>query len=416
MMRLLGLLFAALGAYGQVASSNLQGEVRDESSAVVPAAEVTASHEATGFARNTVTDADGTYHFGRLMPGRYTITVRKAGFQTLRAESVMLEVDQNARVDLVLRVGTEHTRIDVVAAVSPLQTEEPSVGYSLDSAAINGLPLEVRNVSSLATLGPGVIPRQLGGFVHDVVNDIQEGSRGAVGLNPPINGARSTMNAFLLDGAADTDRNTFAIAVIPPLESVQEFRIQTSLPSAEFAQAGGGVVDVVTKAGGRDWHGNAFEYFRNEATDARNFFDDPALPRPIFRQNQFGGSVGGPLPLASTFFFATYEGLRGTSAKSALNLVPDAALRSGDFGKGSPLFDPAGADAATGRRPHFPGDVLPSSRIDAIARKFLNTYEPLPNRTGGTSNYLDATPNRSSAENVSGRLDHQLRNQSRLFV
>ncbi len=301
MMRLLGLLFAALGAYGQVASSNLQGEVRDESSAVVPAAEVTASHEATGFARNTVTDADGTYHFGRLMPGRYTITVRKAGFQTLRAESVMLEVDQNARVDLVLRVGTEHTRIDVVAAVSPLQTEEPSVGYSLDSAAINGLPLEVRNVSSLATLGPGVIPRQLGGFVHDVVNDIQEGSRGAVGLNPPINGARSTMNAFLLDGAADTDRNTFAIAVIPPLESVQEFRIQTSLPSAEFAQAGGGVVDVVTKAGGRDWHGNAFEYFRNEATDARNFFDDPALPRPIFRQNQFGAenpAVGQADPVA----------------------------------------------------------------------------------------------------------------------
>jgi hypothetical protein len=166
MMRLSVLVVAAVGAYGQVASSDLQGEVRDESSAVVPAANVSARHDATGFARSTFTGADGAYHFGRLMPGRYTVTIEKAGFQTLRAASVLLEVDQKARLNLILRVGTDRSSIDVVAAVSPLQTGEPSVGYRLDSAAIKGLPLEVRTVTSLATLGPGVIPRQLGGFCH----------------------------------------------------------------------------------------------------------------------------------------------------------------------------------------------------------------------------------------------------------
>ena len=133
-----------------------------------------------------------------------------------------------------------------------------------------------------------------------------QANRGATALNPPINGARSYMNAFLLDGANDTDRNTFAIAVTPPLESVQEFRIQTSLPSAEFSQAGGGVMDVVTKSGSLAWHGSAFEYFRNEALDAHNYFDDPTLPRPIFRQSQFGGSLGGRVPKTAEDVFLRY--------------------------------------------------------------------------------------------------------------
>ena len=138
------------------------------------------------------------------------------------------------------------------------------MGYRLDNSKIAGLPLASRNVVSLVTLGPGAIPRQLGGFVHDVYNDIQEGSRGSVALNPPVNGSRSTMNTFLLDGAYDTDRNTFAIAVYPPIDSVQEFHIQSSLAPAEFPQAGGGAIDVVTKSGTKSFHGSAFEYFRNE--------------------------------------------------------------------------------------------------------------------------------------------------------
>src|SRR5204863_2933993 len=135
-------------------------------------------------------------------------------------------------------------RITVSATVSPVDTEDAAVGYRLDNSKIAGLPLASRNVVSLVTLGPGAIPRQLGGFVHDVTNDIQEGSRGSVALNPPINGSRSTQNTFLLHGSYDTNRNTFAIAVYPPMESVSAFDIQPSLAPADFPQSGGGASDV----------------------------------------------------------------------------------------------------------------------------------------------------------------------------
>ena len=244
---------------------------------------------------------------------------------------------------------------------SVFETEYPSLA---------GLPLLGRNVIALVTLGPGAVPRNLGGYVHDDVNDVQA-VRGAVVLNPAIHGARPYANRHLLDGALDTDQNAFAIAVTPPLESVQEFRIITSLPSAEFPQGGGGVVNIVTRSGGRDFHGSGFEFFRNEVTDARNFFDAPPLPRPIVRRNQFGGSLSGPLPLPRTFFFATYEGLRDKSATSSLSIVPDAALRSGDFRGGNPIFDPLNLDPSTGLRRPFAGNVIPAARIDPIASRFL---------------------------------------------
>ena len=188
------------------------------------------------------------------------------------------------------------------AAASPVETDAASIGYLLHSRAVLSLPLQTRDVASLVTLGPGAVARQLGGFTNDVSSDYQ-GARGLVQQNAPVNGARATQNIYLLDGAVNTDRMVFAMAIEPPLESVQEFRIQTSLASAEFAQAGGAVVDVVSKSGARQFHGSAFEYFRNEATDARNFFEDRRLPRPILRQNQFGGSIGGPGAAARYVFF-----------------------------------------------------------------------------------------------------------------
>ena len=156
--------------------------------------------------------------------------------------------------------------------------------------------------------------------------------------------------------------------------------MQSSLAPADLSQAGGGVMDVVTKSGGREFHGNAFEYFRNEATDARNFFDDPALERPIFRQNQFGGSLGGPLPLSTTFFFATYEGHAASPAASRRHGSRCGRLRGGDFNGANTVFDPLtlrpGARSFL-RQPHSCG-----RRIDPIARTYLDQFEPLPNRTG----------------------------------
>ena len=399
----------------QVASSVLLGEVHDESGALAPGVAVSARQNATGFLRTAATNAQGAYRIDDLLPGDYTVTAERAGFRTVEARNVTLQVNQKARLDLVLKIGAERDSITVQAQVSPLQSDDPSVGYRLQASDIDALPLVTRNVVNLVTLGPGAIPRQLGGFVSDQVNSVQA-NRGATALNPPINGARSYMNAFLIDGANDTDRNTFAIAVTPPLESVQEFHIQTSASSAEFSQAAGGIMDVVTKSGTLAWHGSAFEYFRNEALDAHNYFDDPALPRPIFRQSQFGGSLGGRVPkVKNTFFFATYEGLRGESAKPMLALMPDAAIRTGDFTGRNPIFNPLSLDSAGNRIP-FAGNIIPTNLIDPIASKYLSAYEPLPNRNNPGNNYLDSTPSRNHNDTGSARIDHEFRNQSRLFA
>jgi hypothetical protein len=413
--RNLALFAFTTAAWGQVASGTFIGEVRDASSALVPGVKIGVLDEATGFSRIMLTGQQGMYRIDELRPGTYTITAEKAGFRTVEMRHVTLEINQKARVDFELAVSPAASSIVVTGQVSPLQSEDATVGYRLDKRIITSLPLEERNVIALVTLGPGAIPRQLGGFSHDVINDVQEGPRGAVALNPPINGSRSTMNAYLLDGAYNTDRNTYAIAVNPPMESVQEFRIQSSAAGAEFAQAAGGVIDVVTKTGSQAWHGGAFEFFRNEALDARNYFDSSSQPRPVFRQSQFGGSLSGPVPLPSTFFFVAYEGLLGKSASSTLSLVPDTALRNGNFSAAHPIFDPLTGDAAGVRQP-FPGNAIPRERIDSAARKFIDTYEPQPNQAGRSgSNYLDATPSRTTGNNVSGRIDHQFRNSASLF-
>ena len=254
-------------------------------------------------------------------PATFSIIVRKSGFRTASIGQVRVVLNQKIRLDFQLTPGNESDTVNITSTVSALQTDDAASSYLLPSQFVRDLPLANRNVISLFTLGPGAIPRQLGGFVHDIINDLQP-ARGAVALNPPVNGARSTQNVYLLDGAYNTDRNTFAIAVTPPLEAVSEYRIQTSGATAEFPQAGGGVVDLVTRTGSNRFHGNAFEFLRNEATDARGFFEVAELPRGIFRRNQFGASFGGPLA-HSTFFFGTYEGLRAQFASSSRHLVPD---------------------------------------------------------------------------------------------
>ncbi len=412
----LALLLLALASVsrGQISTSSIFGRVEDESGGAVRAVRVTVQQETTGFLRTARTDDYGAYRIEHILPGTYTIRVEHEGFKTSVVSHVSLDVGRQVRLDFRLAIGEARESVVVSVPVSPLDTQDSTAGYRVDSLTATQLPLDERNVTSLVTLGPGAVPRHLGGFVHDADNDVQQGSRGSVAFNPAINGARPSMNAFLIDGAYDTDRNVFAVAVTPPVESVQEFRTQSSLAPVAFTQAGGGTVDLVTKSGSRNFHGSGFEYFRNEAADARNYFEDPALPRPAFRRNQFGGSLGGPLPLDS-FFFAAYEGRRGKSAAPSLQLVPDSQLRSGDFSGGNAIYDPLSAATAGGRVP-FPDNVIPTGRIDPIAQRYLAQFEPLPNRSGGAfGNYLDSSPSTTSHDSVSARIDHQFRRGGLLF-
>jgi Carboxypeptidase regulatory-like domain len=406
-------LFAGL-ASGQVASSSLLGVVTDPSSAPVPDVKITVRHEATGFSRTVMSGSSGQYRIDDLTPGSYSVAAEKEGFKSVVTGSVVLEVNQRGRIDLQLQLGASHDTVTVKAAASPVASDDASLGEILNSPTVLSLPLQTRDVASLVTLSASAVPRQLGGFTNDIASDYQ-GARGLVEQNAPVNGARSTMNLYLLDGAANTDRLVFAMALEPPLESVQEFRILTSQASAAFSQAGGGVVDVVTKSGGKAFHGSVFEYFRNEAADARNFFDDPNLPRPILRQNQFGASLGGPLPFRNTFFFATYEGKRGKDAHASVSLVPEAAVRAGNFSGRSAIFDPRNLSGTNTRAP-FSNNAIPKDLLDPIAVKYLQQYEPLPNRSDPINNYLDSTPNSSRHDHASMRIDHQFRDLSQLFV
>ena len=408
------LLLVGRPCAGQVSSGSLLGDVRDEKSAAVAGVAIQARNNATGFTRTATSNAFGSYRIDDLLPGAYTVTAQHEGFQAVTVSPLFVEVNQKARLDFDLRVGSSHEAVTVNARISPIQTDEASEGFLFGSRFIEELPLLGRNIISLVTLGPGAVPRQLGGFTHDIMNDLQ-GNRGAVAFNAPVNGARSTENNYILDGAYNTDHNVYAIAVVPPMETVAEFRIQTSLAPAEFAQAGGAVVDIATKPGSRQFHGNAFEFFRNEATDARGFFEVPSLPRGVFRQNQYGATLGGPLA-HSTYFFASYEGLRNLSAKSSRHLLPGAAVRGGDFSGGSLIFDPLKVSSTGGRLP-FADNMIPMSRIDQAAAKYLSLYEPLPNLPlSNGSNYIDSTPNRDHADNGSLRLDRARGERTRLFA
>ncbi len=415
---LVALFFVSLGlvavCYGQVSSGSLLGDVRDQKAASVSGAAIVARNNDTGFSRTVATNAFGSYRIDDLLPGAYTVTAQHDGFQSATVSPIFVEVNQKARLDFELRLGSAHDSVTVNARTSPLQADEASLGYVLGSSFIESLPLLGRNIINLVTLGPGAIPRQLGGFKHDIMNDLQ-GNRGAVALNAPVNGARSTENSYILDGAYNTDRNVFAIAVVPLMETVSEFRIQTGLATAEFAQSGGAVVDVVTKSGSKAFHGNLFEFWRNEATDARGFFETAGSPRAIFRQNQYGATLSGPLA-PSTFFFGSYEGLRSLSASTTQHLVPDAGVRGGNFAGRSKIFNPFNVDAS-GRPQPFADNVIPASRIDSAVAKYLAQYEPLPNAALTTgSNYIDSTPSRDHVDNGSMRVDRAWGQHSRLFT
>jgi hypothetical protein len=222
-----------------MSSGSLLGDVRDEKAASVAGTVIQAHNNQTGYSRSATTNAFGSYRIDNLLPGAYTVTAQHDGFQSVTVSPVFVEVDQKARLDIDLHVGSAHETVTVTARTSPLQTDEASEGYQLGSDFVEALPLLGRNIITLVTLGPGAVPRQLGGFTHDIMNDLQ-GNRGAVAFNAPVNGSRSTGNSYILDGAYNTDRNIFSIAVVPLMETVAEFRIQTALAPAEFAQSGGG--------------------------------------------------------------------------------------------------------------------------------------------------------------------------------
>jgi hypothetical protein len=405
--------------FGQVERATIIGTVTDNTGAAMAGVAVEVTNEATNTTTRLTTDNSGTYTAVNLIPGSYTITASQAGFQRQVIRNYQLQVSQNARLDLTLAVGNVEQTIEVSAAVPLLQTENASVGQVISSEAVNTLPLNGRNFVQLAILAPGV-----SGLDYSQPNTINSGRRPDElrpgGTTIQANGARNTSNQVLIDGIDNTEMISQTFVVRPPVEGIQEFRVLTNNAGAEYGRAAGAVVVITTKSGSNQFHGSLFEFFRNSALDARNFFARPGFAKPPFRLNQYGASLGGPIVKNRTFFFADYEGYREVFGDTQVVSVPTAAMRQGNFQGATTngIFDPLTTRAnpnGTGLiRDRFPNDIIPQNRWDPIGARLINLY-PLPQTSGIFNNYVANPKKVSSLHRADGRVDHQLSAKDTLF-
>ncbi len=372
-------LCCALPQSAQVnATGTFSGQVIDPTGAPIANAQVEVIEQRTGISVRKQTSAQGYYTVPLLSPGNYSVQVSAPRCATVTRRNLVLRINQTIRQDFTLQAGAVQ-QVQVTVAGPPLLNSETSeIGNVISEHAIQQLPLNGRNFSQLALLVPGTNPGPVGGIrAQGNGNETQR-----AGAEIVADGARGSFNTFMIDGIDDRDQSVGTIKVFPNLEDIQEFQVQQGNYDAEFA-SGGAVVNVVTRSGSNELHGSAFEFLRNDALDARQFFD---AQKPQFQQNQFGFAIGGPIRKNKTFFFGDYQGLRIHTAATSIVSVPTAAMRAGDFsGFPATIFDPSTFNPATNTRTQFSGNIIPSGRIDPVARNLLALF-PLPNLPGVTNN------------------------------
>ena len=424
-------------AVAQVATGSIVGTVVDASGQLVPGAQVTVREVNRNTTTALTTDSAGVYTAPFLVPGTYEISVELQGFRSWIRRAIVLQVNDRLRIDAKLEVGTV-TESTTVTAESPLvRTDSSEVATVIEEKAIKELPLNGRNFAALVYLAPGITPGQAG---ENLSGASTFNPRGASNFNAL--GSQANSNAWLVDGIDNNEFTFNTVIVAPSVEQVREFKVLSGVFSAEFGR-GAGVVSVSTKSGTNRLHGTGYEFLRNDAFDARNFFvrkvvaADGTLvkdPVPPLDRHQFGGAIGGAVVIpglydghSRTFFFADYAGIKETRGVTTVNTVPTAATRSGDFsnyrdrnGNLIPIYDPltTRVDPATGRivRDQFPNNIIPQDRILSVGRNIASIY-PLPNN--GSSNFDNyiSTPNREITDNAfSGRVDHRLSDNDTFFV
>ncbi len=357
-------LLLCLPAAAQENSATLSGQVLDPSGAGIPGARVVARNVQTGIERVTLTNDTANYTIPLLPIGAYDISAEKEGFKKYIQTGVVLAVDQHARIDFHLQVGAASESVQVTAEVPLTQTDTSSVGSVIDNRKVVELPLNGREFYGLALLAPGVAPPAQGSILS---------FRG--GFN--VAGASELNNNFTLNGLENNDQLLSAPAFRPSVDAIQEFKILTGTFPAEYGRNSGSQVVVTTKTGGNAFHGSAFEFLRNSATDAKNLFTPANVPNPSFKRNQFGGTLGGPIVHNKTFFFASYEGLRLSQQVTALTNVPLPEMVNGDFRRLLTLAKPIKVlNPFTGKDFSTP-NVIDSSMISPVG-KALAAFYPTP--------------------------------------
>jgi hypothetical protein len=416
--------------------------VRDGSGAGIAKATVTVTQTETGDVTKATSGKDGVYTVTNLRPGIYNLTVEAQGFRRFLQEGVRLTTGERIRLDVALTVGGVNEEVKVTADASLLRTETGSLGQVIPNRRIVDLPLNGRNFFTLITLVPGVAapPPTTAGPSF-----------------PRINGGRPRVNEYLYDGISALQPEPGQVAFNPVIDAVQEFKVEINSPSAEFGRFNGGVVNLTTKSGSNGLHGTVFEFLRNEALNARNLFAPATAAnpnKPVFRRNQYGFAVGGPVIKDHTFFFGDFQGMRQLIGRVAISNVPTLAQRNGDFSAnlGAPLFlqttatgviatttntgNPINVIATNGAtiqarvgqifRPgdkrayvgivngNVVGNIIPLADFDPVARKLLDRY-PLPTSAGAANNFRRVANEGTDQDQFDIRLDHRFSDNDQIF-
>ncbi len=417
----------AVPAAAQTTGGKILGTVSDPTGAVIPGAKITVTNEATGVSRTATSDSQGDFVLLEMAVGAYTVTVEAEGFRTNVRKGVILAVNQVLRLDSPMQIGTRDHVVEITDEPPLVDTTSTQVGAIVNSRAVTSLPLSGRDTYQLLQLQPGV-QSQIG-------SDLFYGSDRAGVVS--VNGGRGRANNFSVNGGDGNDQFANLPVIQPAPDTIQEFRVLSNTFDAEYGRNSGSVVNVVTKSGTNEVHGNVYEFFRNRVLNARGFFD---VEKPDLNQNQFGGTLGGPIRKNRSFFFVSYEGRRVRRGTPSDNItVPTALERMGDYSTGTPFAgtladanvatilngrgtcaaDVAGLGGAavaagTAYAAIFPTNVIPVSCFDATALDLMNQFVPPGNVA---ADLFQAVPiGRERTNQFTAKWDHKLTDSHQLAV
>jgi hypothetical protein len=406
---------ASIPGYSQTVGATLSGTITDESHAAIPKATVSIMNVATGVATTVTTNAEGIYNAPNLLPGNYQATISAAGFQKSIQNGIILTVGAQQVLNIEMKVGSVSQTVEVTTQAPDVQLASSTINGAVSSNTIVELPLNGRSWTDLATLQPGV------SSIHDIapVSSTDRLGRG-LGDQMSINGGRPQQNNYLMNGVSINDYSNQAPGSILGgnlgADAVSEFTILTSNYSTEYGRSSGGVISAITRSGTNQFHGSAYEFLRNSALDARNFFDGPTIP--AFRRNQFGASAGGPIRKDKTFIFGDYEGLHQALGLSTQDQVPSLTARHGIL-VSSPAGPVSSCPAGTTLFVPWHSNIC----VDNLVIPFLKFY-PLPNGSdicpcsptgaGDTANFSFAGAQPTTENYFTIRVDHRFSNKDSL--
>ena len=396
-LTLLACLLVWTPAFAQETTGSIEGTITDKTAGAIPAARIAARNVQTGFTKEAIAGSDGFYRLLLLPVGEYTITVDAAQFATLVRDGIQVNLSQTLRLNLQMDVTSVAETVTVAGGAQLVDTTTNALGRVVTGRELVDLPLNGRNFTQLGLLQTGVAPLTAG--VATAGGSLRQGQAYAV------NGMRPESNMYLVDGGQNLNRMDGGYALKLPVEAIAEFRILTQSAPPEYGGTGGATTSVVTRSGTNQFHGNLYEFVRNDAFDARNFFSEGVEP---LKQNQFGGTIGGPIAQNRVLFFGYYEGFRNKQGYTTTATVPTDRQRSGDFSDlGTPLIN-----FAAGGVP-FPDNRLPAAAINPVALNVLNMY---PRANVGSSLYRETVIIQNVLDQVGGRIDINTSANDQLFA